>query len=270
MPKFFVCSDIHAFYDEWIDALEKAGFDWEDETHWLIVCGDYFDRGPKPIEVMEKLMSYPRAILVKGNHELLFEDAVKRGGFAWNDIPNGTAETIRLISGADSISDVNYFDLNRALGRVGAFFDKMMYYFETENFIFCHGWVPLEAQYDERGNWRCGTDGEWKDAMWENGMKCAMYNDTVEKPVVCGHYHTSWGHHKLNPRISEFDDDADFSPFYYKGCIAIDGCTAYSKIVNVLVLEDNFMDGKEFKNGEEATADGFAMRRMWCWKNFVC
>ena len=45
MPKFFVVSDIHGFYDIFIDALDKAGFDKNNEEHYLICCGDYFDRG---------------------------------------------------------------------------------------------------------------------------------------------------------------------------------------------------------------------------------
>ena len=37
---------------------------------------------------------------------------------------------------------------------------------------------------------------------------------------------------------SEFDADADFSPYYAPGIIALDACTAISGKVNVVVLED--------------------------------
>ena len=59
-----------------------------------------------------------------------------------------------------------------------------------------------------------------------------------EKTVVCGHWHTSYGHSKLEKKGSEFGFDADFSPYYGTRIIALDGCTAFSEIVNVLVLED--------------------------------
>jgi hypothetical protein len=41
----------------------------------------------------------------------------------------------------------------------------------------------------------------------------------------------------------EFGEGADFSPYYYDDkLIAIDACTAYSGKVNVLVLEDDFLE----------------------------
>lgn len=49
--------------------------------------------------------------------------------------------------------------------------------------------------------------------------------------IVSGHWHCSWGH-------ATFDSNAVFTPYYSKGIIAIDACTAYSGFVNCLVLED--------------------------------
>jgi len=43
--KYFVSSDIHGFYSEWIKALEEKQFNIEDPEHKLIVLGDLFDRG---------------------------------------------------------------------------------------------------------------------------------------------------------------------------------------------------------------------------------
>ena len=59
-----------------------------------------------------------------------------------------------------------------------------------------------------------------------------------DKTIVCGHWHCSWGHCRLEGKCSEFGKDSDFSPFYADGIIAIDGCTAYSGRVNCIVLED--------------------------------
>ena len=58
------------------------------------------------------------------------------------------------------------------------------------------------------------------------------------KTVVCGHYHTSYGHSIYEHKCSEFGKDADFSPFYADGIIAIDGCTAVSSKVNCIVIDD--------------------------------
>lgn len=40
MKKFFVVSDVHGFYDEMIEALNKAGFDKNNKDHVFISCGD--------------------------------------------------------------------------------------------------------------------------------------------------------------------------------------------------------------------------------------
>lgn len=63
---------------------------------------------------------------------------------------------------------------------------------------------------------------------------------TIDKTVVCGHWHCSYGHAKMEDK-PEFGYGADFSPFYANGVLAIDGCTAASGIVNVVVIEDEFL-----------------------------
>ena len=74
MAKLFCVSDIHGFYDEFNQALDDAGFDPWNSEHWLIVCGDVWDRGSQPVEVMRYLNGLPRKILIKGNHESLLQD----------------------------------------------------------------------------------------------------------------------------------------------------------------------------------------------------
>ena len=79
MQKLYVISDVHGFYDEMRTALDKAGFDQTDENSWLISCGDVWDRGNKPREVMNYLLSLSRAVLISGNHSLLFKECCRRG-----------------------------------------------------------------------------------------------------------------------------------------------------------------------------------------------
>ena len=45
MKKYFVVSDIHGCYDELIKALNEVGFDETNPSHYLIDCGDFYDRG---------------------------------------------------------------------------------------------------------------------------------------------------------------------------------------------------------------------------------
>ena len=49
-----------------------------------------------------------------------------------------------------------------------------------------------------------------------------------EKTILCGHWHCSYGHATYEHKGSKFVLDADFSPYYGPGVIALDACTAFS------------------------------------------
>ena len=250
MPKFFVISDVHGFYDEMIKALNDAGFDKENENHWLISCGDNWDRGDKPVEVMRYLNSLPRKILIKGNHEDLFVKCCERGFPQSHDYSNGTYDTIEKF-GNTSPFDAWDEKFIKALARTNFFLEQQKDYFETKNYIFVHGWIPVfsdsncPAYYRRNRNykfdpdWRNASESRWKDARWLNGMDMAYRGLIDKKTVVCGHWHCSYGH-AVRDELSEFGEDANFEPYYDKGIIAIDACTAYTHKVNVLVLDDEF------------------------------
>ncbi|MEG1751514.1 MAG: metallophosphoesterase [Clostridia bacterium] len=77
--KYFVCADIHGFYDEWINALKEKQFDINNPNHKLIVCGDLFDRGHQPKEIINFVISNKdKIILIKGNHEDLMEEMIEK------------------------------------------------------------------------------------------------------------------------------------------------------------------------------------------------
>ena len=79
-------------------------------------------------------------------------------------------------------------------------------------------------------------------ARWINGMDAAQ-TAADDKTVVCGHWHASYGHSRYEKKCTEFGPDADFSPYYGPGVIAIDACTAHSMRINVLVIEDDEIKG---------------------------
>ena len=115
-------------------------------------------------------------------------------------------------------------------------------FYETEHYIFVHGWIPCIADrrtgFSYYSDWRSVDPFEWKRARWYNGMD-AVQTCMEDKTILCGHWHSSYGHWKYEHIGSEFGEDADFSPYYASGIIALDACTAISKRVNVIVLEDN-------------------------------
>ena len=250
MPKFFIMSDIHGYYDEMKSALDEAGFDQSNEDHWIITCGDHFDRGSKPAEVMRYLQELPRKILVKGNHEQLLIDCIDRGYALSHDWSNGTAQTI-----IDLAPSAEAFDLacSTAYWRVKDFMDIMVDYAETKNYIFVHSWVPLISKdglpayytrsrnFEFNPNWREASAKEWVDARWGNPFELAEQGFLPDKTVVFGHYHTSYARSKYEGK-PEWGHDADFSIYYGNGYIGVDGCCAYRGKVNVLVLEDEFLE----------------------------
>lgn len=252
--KFFVISDIHGFYNEMKLALDEAGFNENNPEHWLISCGDEWDRGPQPVEVMRFLSRLERKIIIRGNHTILFEDLCERGCPEWHDFTNGTLDTVKKIGCYDSTYE---FDLCciKALERTKKYRKNMVNYFETGKYIFVHSWIPLtveddypkyytrDREYHFNPDWRNATEKEWDEAMWGNPFEIAARGlNQTGKTIVFGHWHSSTGWAKTEGR-SEFGADAKFNPYYGDGFIAIDACTAHSRKVNVLVLEDEFMEG---------------------------
>jgi len=257
--KYYVVSDPHGFCSEMKKALREKGF-FEDKKAKLIVCGDLMDRG-KEAEEMQRfildLMKKDRVILVRGNHEDYFmlmlqyyqTELWRIASGASVHIHNGTHDTALHLTGYDLRDSVlnaeSFVKAVRETPFVKEIIPAMADYFETEHYIFVHGWIPcVERKMDK---WRGGTDGlkyrkswreacktKWEHARWYNGMRCAVEMGITEpgKTIVCGHFHTSFGHQKYE------DKPDDYSPFYAEGIIALDGCTAASGVVNCIVIED--------------------------------
>lgn len=241
---YFVVSDIHGFFNEFKKAIDEAGFDPKNENHTLVICGDLFDRGRQPIELVRYLnCEVPHKILIRGNHEDLFEDMCLRGEPWMHDYSNGTVQTAFDLTGVDKPWSFEH-RADIALAKITPLLDQMVDYYETENYIFVHGWIPDVEDYKDfyGADWRnYPANGRvWKEARWRNGMLAAAIGDIVkDKTIVCGHWHCSWGHATFDEDApSEWGSDADFTPYYNNGIIAIDACTAHSGFVNCLVLED--------------------------------
>ena len=234
-------------------ALNNKNFDINNKDHIIVVLGDLLDRGPKSIECLQFVNNLPldRKILIRGNHEDLLETCMKNGYFRWHDYSNGTVNTVEQISSKDLISKMD-MDLDQAALNICKnnrdlkdYFNCLVDYYELENNIFCHGWLPFgvyeddkqEVNYGIYPDWRTASKQEWDRARWDNGMKAWNIGYKLEgKTIYCGHWHSSWGHCKIDKICSEYDEDADFSPFIKDGIVAIDACTAHSGIVNVVTL----------------------------------
>lgn len=249
---FYIISDVHGFYNEMRTALDEAGFDPNDENSWLVSLGDELDRGPKSKEVVDYLTSLERAIFVKGNHTSLFEECCRRGYPESFDYHNGTARTIiDLAPNAENFYDACHIAMNM----VEPLHKKMVNYYETANYIFVHSFIALKCndnlpiyytrnrKFEFDPDWRHAHNSAWEIARWGNPYELAEKRFLPNKTLIFGHFHTSWPRHKYKGE-SEFGSDADFSPYYGDGYIAIDACCAASGKLNCIVIKDDFIDGK--------------------------
>lgn len=245
MPKLFVCSDIHSAYTPWMKALNEAGFDENNPDHKIIVCGALLDRMNESLQVYEltkDMINKGKMIYVLGNHELLMMQCLKRGFPLGHDWHNGTATSIiNLAPDAKTFEEA----CEVVYGKIKPLLDNTVNYFETKNYIFVHSWVPALSQkgmfYKFNPDWRNATQKEWDDAMWVNPFDMAARGlNQTGKTIVFGHFHTSYPRAKYDGE-PEFEDGANFDIYYGDGFVGIDACTAHSKKVNVLVVEDEFI-----------------------------
>lgn len=240
-------SDIHSYLTPMLEALGGAGFEQNNPEHALVVCGDLFDRGNQTLELYEFAKSLgDRFIYIRGNHEDLLAKCIEEitagnipGGHHFS---NGTVKTICQFCGQNEwiIYDPTWRDKIVATMRpiLDWINEKAVDYIEIGDYILVHGWIPDE-------DYKHSTPYEWERARWTNGMQCWKLGLKIPgKTIVCGHWHCSygWSHIKQKrkewPSKSKKDWLKSFEPFADDGIIAIDACTAYTGVVNCIILEE--------------------------------
>lgn len=249
--KYFIVADIHGFYRELMKALDQAGFDSENKDHTFVSLGDLLDRGRYPLQCLQFVNSLKRKILIRGNHEDLLEELLKRKQFLQHDVQNGTAGTVFDLTSLTDYSDwwgTKVFDDVANNADLKKYLSSVVDYAEVGDNVFVHGWIPCDtgAEYYRPSFYKKIEDwkgGNWNRARWYNGMEAWNQGMKIDgKTIFCGHWHTSWGNSKLHGSGVEWDDpvhlrNADFSPFIDDGIVALDSCCAYSHKINCYVLE---------------------------------
>ena len=249
--KYYIVSDIHSYFSILQSALTNAGYFSDQKPHMLVVLGDLFDRGKEAKKLenfVVNLMKKNEVVLIKGNHEDLFVEMVTEdNGLPYSHhVSNGTYDTALQLTGYDpALARIRHYDFADEVKKTSYYqtiIPAMLDYYETDHYIFTHAWIPC---FHERGNsyayystWRDANTEAWMKARWINGMDAAQTASDDEKTVVCGHWNASYGHSHYEKKCTEFGPDADFSPYYGPGVIAIDSCTAHSHKINVLIIED--------------------------------
>ena len=242
--KYFIVSDIHSFCSELKSALWKAGFNKRNKDHTLIVCGDVFDRGSETVELYKFLTSIPkkRCILIKGNHELLYEELLEKSFPESHDFSNHTVDTFCQIAGYSpeiltpkywrDLGDVPYERIQQAWQEIitevkqspiTAWLqsDRWKYWHEVGNYIFVHSFIPLKnldrmpayytynRKFEYFKDWRkTANNFELEDATW--GCPYQQYLDGYFKEeaangkvLVCGHWAVTDFRQHINNKWSE-------------------------------------------------------------------
>lgn len=262
--RYFVVSDIHSFYTPLIHGLKNAGYDKNNENHTLVVLGDIFDRGKETVKVYDFLRSIPeeRLVMVKGNHEYLLEELVKKEFPQGYDIHNCTVNTVYALAGVKDIKrrvesvrnalewteygislhkrSVDAWKRVRDIAKNHPFFDWVKTwrnYYIIDDILLVHAGVPSSSC------WKIADKIRWERATWE--CPYAKGYPKEFKKIVVGHWHSGDFYRvfrqQLPTGIYNYNDIDDI--FFGNRLIAIDGGVTWSAgnfyhKQNVLIIED--------------------------------
>ena len=250
--KNFVVSDIHDHYDLLMEALHRNGFEEHNEAHRLIVCGDGFYSGPQPGELfvfLRRLSEQGRLIFIYGNHDIELLDNLKKGSFT-RKANRTCAELLVLhLTGEAGLTDGELINKCKALGFTDFLSGVPVWYYETEHYIFTHGFIPtVKRNYNP--NWRNATQQEWRAAARSDAMLLSMRHHICEpeKKIVCGHFSAArcylmkdatsedWAN-KIYKDVSIVPAEG-FQPFWGDTFIALDQSVKKTGFINCLVLDE--------------------------------
>lgn len=222
MSKIYAMSDIHGFYDLFLENLEKA--DPIDDCNKLILCGDYIDYGPDSCQVLYKVKElmedYPNQVIaLKGNHETMFLDFILADdkdiwNVEWLDVNKDFVTLDSFISQEckNKIEEVKrdkghyayLFQLAKILKadimshhkELIVWLDELPLYYETDRQIFVHAGINEAA-------------GELWPYETEEKVFVSKYPATFgsfDKDIIAGHIATS-----------TLSSDKDFHGIFWDG-----------------------------------------------------
>ena len=259
----FVFSDPHAFYNETITALKKAGYNETNPHHKLVCLGDFTDRGEQSLEMYEylhRLSIENKAIVLPGNHTKFFIDFLEGSYNPFNYLHNGLRETIAdfwhrtspfeswcLLEGQCDMTQENYakwVDICRKEimdehPDLLHWLKSLPRYFETKHYIGVHG--AIDTKVVDWHNPHCYRYNliDWDALDFDDGYFFGSQINNTNKTVIIGHFGTEQLRKMYQDIIK--NDTGDTYDILYRDdnkIIAIDATTNQSKKVNVLVIEN--------------------------------
>lgn len=156
MDKVFVVGDIHGNYE----LLENILTKWNPKEEQLIFLGDYIDRGPDSLKVLQKVIDLTKnfgAIAISGNHEqiLLYwlNNTEKSSEFFFHEKVGGTATIHSLFPELKEniiFSDVNVLELASKVKEQFSveveFIKNLKVYYEWDSYLFVHAGIDVHVE----------------------------------------------------------------------------------------------------------------------------
>ncbi len=250
--KNFVVSDIHDHYDLLIDALNCNGFDINAANHRLIVCGDAFYSGPQPGELfvfLRALEEKGRLVFIYGNHDIELLDNLRSQHFTRPANRRCAELIVQHLTQKTGLADEELASECDRLGFTRFLSEIPVWYYENENYVFAHGFIPTEKK-TYRPDWRNATEREWRTAAARgDAMMLSMRYGVSEpnKKIVCGHYSAARCYLMKNATYADWENKIykdvsgvpaeGFKPFFGDTFIAIDQSVKKTGFMNCVVLE---------------------------------
>jgi serine/threonine protein phosphatase 1 len=181
MKKIFAIGDIHGSYDRLKTLMDKIPIDFSRDT--LVFIGDYIDRGPHSVEVVDYLMQLknrvPGVIFLKGNHEDMLDKFIN-GDDRLTYLLNGGQQTLDSYLTKPVQSDFYPIPPDHM-----DFFKSLRLFYETEEFIFVHAGlrprVPLESQKPQDLLW---IRDKFVSTKYDFGKRVIFGHTPLKKPLV--------------------------------------------------------------------------------------
>lgn len=181
MQRIFAVGDIHGCYDKLRALMDLIPIKMDQDQ--LLFIGDYIDRGPGSIEVLNYLIDLkkrtPGIIFLKGNHEDMLQ----------NYLDGNDRFTYLLNSGQQTLDAyLNHQDASADYPVPSAhleFLSTLRLYYQTEDYIFVHAGmrkkVPLELQKETDLLW---IRDEFIYSDYDFGKRVVFGHTPFKEPLV--------------------------------------------------------------------------------------
>ena len=250
--KYFVFSDAHGDYNALMKAVKEYGYQPENENHTLISCGDNFgraDTGKGSKGIYEYLTSSDHKnppICLMGNHELILKNILLKRSISVVDIQNGEHKTLYsfLEMNPEDVELTPYAIDYVSKSSVTDWLLNRPFYFETENYVFVHGFLPFDWHKTKfiTQDFAEVSREVWEEACWSKTPTMieafkTFYPKGLKKWVVFGHWHTYALRTCFEPVINRETCNSMWKYEKLK-LIGLDNCTVLTHKIEMLVIDD--------------------------------